>query len=338
MTELNITGDVKTPKERLESEKEGTFSFMGDDPAPTTDAHGGTELMMKWLRDNVDENLLNEFQIIPSRVRELEDKPRILWLHDTADDPESQHLQRKSSRERFKKLVFVSNWQRQQYENFLGVPPSQSVVLKNAIKPIEEHKKPDDGIIRLIYHTTPHRGLELLIPAFEHLCKKYDNIELDVYSSFKIYGWEQRDEPYRELFDTCKNHPKINYHGSVSNDEIREAVKRANIFAYPSIWPETSSIATIEAMSAGCHVVCPNLAALPETTASFAWNYNWTENVNDHLNVFAGVLDTAIESHNSESLQNVLHLQRVYTNHWYSWEARKNEWTGLLQTELNRSK
>ena len=46
-------------------------------------AMGGTELMMKRLHDSIDQDLLDRFQIIGSRVRELkEDKVRILWLHD----------------------------------------------------------------------------------------------------------------------------------------------------------------------------------------------------------------------------------------------------------------
>ena len=76
-----------------------------------------------------------------------------------------------------------------------GVPYSESIILRNAIDPIEVGEKPKDTI-RLIYHSTPHRGLELLVPVFEKLCETHDDIELDVYSSFKIYGWEERSEEH----------------------------------------------------------------------------------------------------------------------------------------------
>ena len=73
----------------------------------------------------------------------------------------------------------------------LGVPYDNCHVMRNAIDPVPTNliKKPDTKEqIRLIYHTTPHRGLELLVPVFEFY-KEYDNSYLDVFSSFEIYGW-----------------------------------------------------------------------------------------------------------------------------------------------------
>ena len=137
------------------------------------DAKGGTEMMKQGLVDRLDDNLLDQFNIIHSRVRNLsEDKKNILVLHDLCDDPEAVHLKDPESRARFEKLVFVSNWQFQTYHARHGVPYSESIVLRNAIEPIELHEKDMDGPINLIYHTTPHRGLELLLPVYEVLHNK----------------------------------------------------------------------------------------------------------------------------------------------------------------------
>ena len=117
----------------------------------------------------------------------------------------------------------------QQYQNFLGVPHDHNTcVIETAIEPVPFIEKPRDTI-RLIYTSTPQRGLQILVPVFEELCKKYDNIELDVFSSFKIYGWESADAQYEQLFERCRQHPKINYHGFASNDVVREHLQKAQL-------------------------------------------------------------------------------------------------------------
>ena len=114
------------------------------------------------------------------------------------------------------------------------------------------------------------------------------------------------------------------------NEVVRDALKRAHIFAYPNIWPETSCIAALEAMSAGCEIVCPNFEALPETTAGFAVEYNWTEDMDDHLNLFVPHLEHSIKNINSEYTQAKVKFAKQYVDAQYSWEIREQEWRNFL--------
>lgn len=298
----------------------------------TRNARGGTELQAEYMVKNVSKDVLDHFQIIHSRVRNLTDKKKILVLHDLANDPEVENITDPEWRKQFSKLVFVSNWQLQQYNMICGVPYQETQVLENAIDPIDISEKPDSSTIHIIYHTTPHRGLGILVPVFDKLTEYFDNIHLHVYSSFSIYGWEERDQQYQGLFDQCKNHPKITYYGAVSNEEVREALKGTHIFAYPSIWAETSCIAAIEAMSAGNIVVCPNYAALPETTGGFAWMYGWAEDINTHANRFAAQLYNAIQTvnHTNGKMSDMLHYQKQWADFRYNWKTRAMQWEALL--------
>ena len=300
------------------------------------DSKGGTELLQERLYGgDIPRELLEKVQIVFSRARDLDpDKKKIYYCHDLPEDPESSRLSDPMYRKKFDKFVFVSNWQMEKYNEVRGVEYNRSTVVKNSIVPIDTTKRTKSDKIRLIYHTTPHRGLQLLVPAFVELCKRHDDITLDVYSSFKIYGWEDRDAQYQEIFDICRNHPNIKYHGTVSNDEIREALLSADIFAYPSIWKETSCLSLIEAMSAGLLCIHPNLAALSETSMGLTWMYQWNEDANAHAGGFMQVLHQGIEvmRNQREAIEADLKLQKIQVDRVHGWNNKANEWKALLES------
>lgn len=300
---------------------------------------GGTELMYDRLATTVDSNLLDRFNIIVRRVGPhsiASDRINVFWHHNTEDDPEIQWMTNKSERDCFVKHVFVSNHQMNRFIDRFNMSHDECVVIQNAIQPIPHHQKPTDRI-SVVYHTTPHRGLGILIPVFQKLYDIHgDNIHLDVYSSFSIYGWSQRDQPYQSLFDAIRSHPGMSYHGAVPNEQIRTALQSSHIFAYPSVWPETSCIAAIEAMSAECLVVAPNLGALPETCANFAMMYQWSPDPAQHAASFANMLNVAIER--LSDLAGMLAFQKKYTDSFYNWADRKLEWEMLLSSLIQVGK
>ena len=300
-------------------------------------AMGGTELMAQRIEAAIEPELLEKFQIIHSRVRELqEDKHKILVCHDLPQDPEVQHLKDEGWK-KFDKLVFVSDWQQAMYQAYLGVPYSAGVVMRNAIEPIQLTTKPGDKL-RFIYHTTPHRGLDILYVVFDQLTKEYDNLELNVFSSFDLYGWESRDEKYKDLFKALEDHPNINYSKSVSNEQIREELARSHVFAYPSKWTETSCLSLIEAMSAGCACVHSSLGALPETSMGMTFQYTFSEDMQQHTNRFYTQMKDTIELYLEEDSQRLLEHRlsnaKMNADRRYNMKLRSIEWNNLLEAIL----
>jgi glycosyltransferase involved in cell wall biosynthesis len=301
-------------------------------------------MMRDEMRRRVDSDLVDSFNWIFTRVKEVKtDKPTLLWLHDMWDDPQVAHLKDEESRRRFGKLIFVSHWQQWTYAQGLNVPFKEGIVMRNAINPIIVDKKKTDDVIRLIYHTTPHRGLDILLATYGQLYDHYKEnkekeLHLDVYSSFDIYNWKDADKEYEDLFTVCREHEGITYHGYQPNDVVREALKEAHIFAYPNTWPETSCISVLEAMSAGCAVVCPNFAALPETTANWATMYNWNEDKQAHAQIFVNILKSMVDQFWNEDHQLKLKHMQNYVNNFYNWDYRAMEWDGLLRGMLDSIK
>jgi len=302
-------------------------------PVSFKDSYGGSEnqlrLLLKYLPDdsfkdinlvlnNADYNLLEK------------DKINILWMHHFVNQKEAQNLGSKDFVEKIDFIVFNSNWNFEKFVYQYKIPGNKSIVIKNAIEKIEFKKKPKDKI-NLIYHTTPWRGLVHLLKVFKKL--NLENVELNVCSSTKIYGKKFDDvlgKKYETLFNECKNTKNINYLGFVNNDEVIQLLKKTHIFTHPSIWPETSCIAAIESMAAGCEIVTTNLGALYETCAPFGTLVTFSNDLNDLEKRYSIALNKSIENFWSVENQTKLKLQSEIINMYYSWDSRSIQWKNFF--------
>jgi UDP-glucose:(glucosyl)LPS alpha-1,2-glucosyltransferase len=287
-------------------------------------AMGGTEQMRIRLLTNVDKSLLENVAIHFSRVRQIyTDVPNVFYAHDTADDPENKILEN-SGWKQFALFVFVSCWQRDSYIAKFGIPYSKCTVIENAIEPANTVNKSFDKI-RLIYHTTPHRGLELLYPVYEKLSEEVsEKLHLDVFSSFEIYGWKERNKIYQPLFDKLSNHSHITYHGTQPNSVVREYLSNAHYFPYPCIWKETSCIALIEAIEHGVIPIHPNFGALPETAGSNSFMYDYTEDYNANASTLYAILKHLIDN-------NIHYSKIINKNSKHTIQSFTNKWTSILK-------
>lgn len=295
----------------------------------SVNAFGGTELSKRSLAEKFTKEESEDFQVIASRVRDLEEsKIRIYWIHDLPEDSELMHLKQSSQRDKFHKFVFVSHWQKDQFVDKLGVPANDKIaVIENPIEPFPKISKNFDGKINLVYFSTPHRGLDILVPVFEELAKQYDNIHLHVYSSFKIYGWPDADKQFEPLFDRIRAHPQMTYHGFVKNEELRKSLAEdMHILAYPNTWKETSCRVLIESMSAGLFCVHPNNAALSETSASLTSMYQMNENKSEHAEEFYSALEHAINVVATPECQNYLTIPKLYADLRFNSNTISDKW------------
>jgi len=138
------------------------------------------------------------------------------------------------------------------------------------------------------------------------------------------------DEQFRHIYKRARNLDGVNYHGTITNDEIREMLKTHHIMSYPSVYEETSCLTLIEAMSAGCLGVVPNLGAIPETGANFPWMYGWESDPKRHAQVHGHILSRAIEHFWDEDVQNLLRIQQNYFDMFYNWSLRGGQWQQFL--------
>ena len=171
---------------------------------------GGTELQHSFLQEHVSKELLDKFQIctsVPGKVPLAKDKINILWQKMAPDQPHFQEFfSNKDKINQYDFYVFNSHWNYEQFRKRFALPHEKCTVIKNGIPEIKQRdNKPKREKIKLIYHPTPWRGLSILLGAMQLI--KNPNIELDVYSSTKIYGSDfekESDDQYKELYDQAR--------------------------------------------------------------------------------------------------------------------------------------
>ena len=306
----------------------------------SVNAKGGTELMRDLLESRLSPELLDNFQIFMSRPREFDwNKIRIIQCHDLPEDPESAKFKDSSFRNSFHKVAFVSNWQYQRYQLVHNLPYDESsIVIENAIEPISgAFENKDSEKIRLVYTSTPQRGLDILVPVFETLAENNPDIHLDVFSSFKIYGWDDADKQFEPLYDRIRNHPQMTYHGFTPNEDLKMHLTKCHIFAYPCTWLETSCRAMLEAMSAGLVCIHPNYGALPESSGGLNVMYQGNiQDKNRHAQIFAGYLQSAINFVRENQHQSMIEFNKVFVDSRFNIEVVKNKWEMMLLDLLKK--
>ena len=315
-------------------EKSRILKKLNDDhtrPVLFNESFGGSENQLRFLLKNLpDESFKDINLILNSTNHDLIEKEKInvLWVHHFVNQNEIRNLGSKDYVDKLDWIVFNSNWNFEKYVYQFKVPESKSIVIRNAIEKIYLKKKPK-GKMNLIYHTTPWRGLVHLLKIFKNL--NLENVELNVCSSTEIYGKKfDKIQKYEDLFNECKNTKNVNYLGYLENKKVIELLKNMHIFTHPSIWPETSCIAAIEAMAAGCEIVSTNLGALYETCSPFATFVNFDRNFDNLEKKYGKTLSESIKDYWSDKNQNKLRLQSETINATYSWDVRSIEWKSFF--------
>ena len=295
---------------------------------------GGSENQLRLLLKYLPDESFKDINLILNNTNNdliEKDKINILWMQHFVNQEEVKNLESKDYVNKLDHIVFNSNWNFEKFQYQFKIPESKSIVIKNAIENIAPSKKPTDKI-NLIYHTTPWRGLVHLLKIFKNL--NLQNVELNICSSTIIYGKKFDSilgKQYENIFRECKNTKNVNYLGFVENNKIINLLKSMHIYAFPSVWPETSCISAIEAMAAGCEIVSSNLGALYETCAPFGTFVTFDRNFENFEKKYQKVLENSIKNFWSEENQKKIKLQQETINLTYSWSVRSKEWLTFFQ-------
>ncbi|MGB0897261.1 MAG: glycosyltransferase family 4 protein [Flavobacteriaceae bacterium] len=303
---------------------------------------GGTELQLEYLYKHVDNELLDKVQIttsIPEKNPLHPSKVNVLWQKNSWDQPNIHPwFNDPTNHKKYDWYVFNSHWNYENFTKLFNLPSEKCVVIKNGITDITprevSYSKGDK--LKIIHHCTPWRGLNVLLGAMQLLKDK--DIELDVYSSTKVYGSDfekQNDKEYEPLYEQARKLPNVNYIGYKSNEYIKEHLKDYHMFVYPSIWEETFCISLLESMAAGLFCITTNYGALYETGAEFPMYISHSKDYNFLAKKFAIGIEKQKELLHLDSIQDHLRSQIKYANTYYAWPKIALTWSQFLKGITN---
>jgi glycosyltransferase involved in cell wall biosynthesis len=298
--------------------------------------YGGTEIQLEYLHKYVSKELLDKVNIttsIPEKTPLVINKTNILWVHNSYDQPNLYSwFKNKLNHRKYDWYVFNSHWTYEKYRMIFDIPTDISLVIKNGFDDdliVKSDFKPKEKL-KLVYTSTPWRGLDVLLSAMEQI--KTDKVELDIYSSTQIYGDHFKqisDNQFTALYDKAKTIKNVNYKGYLNHKELMKILHTYDAYIHPSTFEETFCLAAMESLAAGLVTVTTDLGALYETCAEFPIYVPYLKDKEALSNQFAGAIDVLPDFVNSLNAD-AMKFQMQYYRQFYHWNVIKTYWERFL--------
>jgi len=278
---------------------------------------------------------------IAANLRQIGVNTRLVnWQHKAAENQTISRFSEEVERKAWSNSVFVSEFQRNSFQKKWGM---DGIVLRNAISPEIESsswvktsfaKRHEDPV--LVYASAPGRGLDVLLIAFPTIRKAFPNSKLKVFSDQLMYQISAEKDQYSAYYELARQLPGVEYMGGVSQSELAEQLMECDIWAYPTIFIETSCIIMMEAAAAGCHILTSNIGALKETAGQFGRVLSTGNSRAGWSGVYAQELISDVERfrRDPEAHQKNMDHQMRWFRQNCTWDRRAEEWETWLGGEL----
>ena len=149
-----------------------------------------------------------------------------------------------------------------------------------------------ENLILFVGRVVHEKQIDKLLRAFAKLDPKLD-------AKLEIVGFGDQEGALANLARTLGIADRVHFTGKVTDEQKKDALHHAKIFAMPSI-AELQSIATLEAMSSGLPIVAANAMALPHLVHEGENGYLFAPG---NIDEFAAKLTKALELPHAELLK-----------------------------------
>lgn len=298
----------------------------------------GVEYKMWW-----DINQKDEFNVLIlwRQIGFADFKPNakfiLLWLHDVPNNPDFTE----ERIGRIDKIAVLSSYHksllRMQKEDatFVEIPDSKIIVTGNGIQDFSEFKEWKGDYHRMIYSSSPDRGLVYLLTNWKKIIEAVPDAKLDVYYGFAIFDQMFATNPgrmkWKQTMMDLMEQPGITYHGRVGHDELAKAFNQSGLWLYPTNFQEISCISAMKAQALGAIPIVTNFAALKETVKNgikVDRDIVTEEGQEEYVKTVIDMLQHPEKQ--DEMRQGMMEWAREY----FSWKKIGEDWNGLFKNSL----
>ncbi len=164
----------------------------------------------------------------------------------------------------YDKIMCLSNFHREYVRDMQGIPNDKIVNMVNGIDPDDFPESFKKQANKVIFSSSPDRGLDRSIFICKKLLAEFPDLELHVFYGFdnmRKVG-DPRVEYYEKLI---ADNSFVKYHGMVKKPELMRHMAESVAWLYPADFIETYCITAIEAICSSTYPLVRNMGSLKDT-------------------------------------------------------------------------
>lgn len=167
---------------------------------------------------------------------------------------------------RIEKILCVSEWQKETFIKYIGVPKEKLHVIGNGLDIDLYSGYVERKLNKLIFASIPYKGIDILPNLFNDICiqSKRDDLELHVYSSMSLYGQDANDKEYEKSFSELQRIKGVFLHKPISMRELAFEFLTSSLYIHPNTYHETFGMNLTQAQCGGCIPITTNNGAVNE--------------------------------------------------------------------------
>lgn len=259
---------------------------------------------------------------------------RFLWTGDSWDQPSSVGVGDRRIAERIDGLLCVSEWHKETFCRASGFPASKAWVIGNGVHLEYFQGEETRARKRLVYSSTPYRGLVHLIDIFPRILASHPDAELHLFTGYDVYsGTEPYPEhvhrEFRAVMQKFQLIPNVYFRGNIRQQELAREFMRAAVLAYPNTFEETSCISAMEAQAAACVPVTSRKAGLIETVGDAGILIDGAPGTEEYSRRFAEAVNVLLSD--DDFFHSLQEKGKIRAAQEFSWKKVAERFVGYLE-------